>query len=200
MEKTAQNGENNRSSGEKGHFGCCSMHMSWPHIIAKLFFIFVIAVFIFVAGIGAGLKINRFHGNANYIYGRDGNATWNFGRMGKFDENVGLERQMHGSGPGEIGVMPRMRFAPGMMGEGRFGQLSTSTARLSGTIAKIEGNKITVNDNSGNPSIVISQSDTLISTNGGEINLSALKIGQTLIAYGTKDANGQLQAQRIFVF
>ena len=55
--------------------------------------------------------------------------------------------------------------------------------KLFGTITKIEGNKITILDNSAKEAVVISESTTTIINSTGEISLSKLQVGQNIAAY-----------------
>lgn len=68
--------------------------------------------------------------------------------------------------------------------------------KLFGTITKIEGNKITILDNSAKEAVVISESTTTIINSTGEISLSKLQVGQNIAAYskpGKDDKAGEVK-------
>ncbi|MGE5298281.1 MAG: DUF5666 domain-containing protein [Acidobacteriaceae bacterium] len=100
-------------------------------------------------------------------------------------------------------------YGPGMMGRhfdnGGFGGYGGMGKRLGmnngifGTISNIQGNKITITNNSGQQQDVITQSTTLIIENGSQIGLNGLKSGQNIIVSGTTDSNNQITARIIQV-
>lgn len=73
----------------------------------------------------------------------------------------------------------------------------TSTVRLFGTIVKVEGNVITVKDNSAQEQVILSQATTVILSTEGEVGISVLKAGADIVALGTYDKDSQLVAKVI---
>lgn len=73
------------------------------------------------------------------------------------------------------------------------------TTRLFGTIAKVDGNKITVVNNAAQETIVVSQTTTIILSETSEIGLSALKPGLNIVSSGLFNKDKQLDAQVIKV-
>lgn len=83
--------------------------------------------------------------------------------------------------------------APAMMN-------ATNTARIFGSIGKVEGAKITVIDNGAKERIVMSQSSTMISSSTGFLGLSLLKPGQTVMVMGKLAADGSVLADMIRIY
>ena len=71
------------------------------------------------------------------------------------------------------------------------------TVRLFGKITKIEGNLITVMDNSTTLQTAVSLSSTSIMSSTGEIGLSSLKVDQNIVIIGEYNATNQLEARFI---
>lgn len=107
---------------------------------------------------------------------------------------MGYGANLSGDYSGMYGMMSRLGTGRFMMG----GWNSDDYTRVLGSITKIDGNKITISDNGGAEKVVVSQSNTSITSAGKEIGLSSLKIGETLSAAGTVQG-GQFMASWIEV-
>ena len=70
-------------------------------------------------------------------------------------------------------------------------------AQVFGIITAIDGPVITVRDNGDREQTVVSQSKTVIVSDGQEIGLGSLETGQAIRAGGTLDDEGKLQAKII---
>ncbi len=160
---------------QKEGLGCCSWGsfktINWMRVFKILIIIGVVAC-IMLAGLAAvgvklALKGGRYlsnqAGQSNYGYVQNGQG---YGMMNKFfgsDENVG---QGVNSGYG------MMNYA--IRGE--------RVRRVAGNITKVEGAKITLMDNGAQEQTIETSSNTIITTDNGEVGLSALKAGQFITA------------------
>ncbi len=89
------------------------------------------------------------------------------------------------------------RFPVGMWNMMGAGDESRGTTQMMGTITGVAGNKISISDNGAQTHTIVSGSNTLIVVSDQLVGLAALKPGQTIVAVGTLDAAGELQAQTI---
>lgn len=117
-----------------------------------------------------------------------------FGMMGNNDGQFGMQNLRYQMVNGDFGK-------PGVVVMKKWREENKEDApnKVFGAILKIEGVKITVLDNGGKERVVLSNSDTLIITQKGEISLSELKTGQDINAFGKLDKDGGLIAETISV-
>jgi hypothetical protein len=153
----------------------------------KIFVSVVIVLVIFVAGIGVGVRCGHFREKGW------GHEKGQFVMMGYYEMNGrGKQRGYPFAQPGMMGRVWNQNPANGIP---QLGQ-----DQLSGTITKIEGNRITITDNAGKEQVILSQSDTSIKSSTGPVSLTNLKTGANITAVGTLNATTkQLEAKWINV-
>lgn len=106
---------------------------------------------------------------------------------------------MRGFGTPSSGYYGSYMMGPYMMGRywgDPAGAINSQS--LFGTVSKIEGNKVTVKDNSGREQTVLTTSGTVIYAANRPIGLSQLKAGWNVTVEGAA-RNGQLEASVIWV-
>lgn len=161
MEKNTSNNDSCYCDGKY----CCGNHGFFHRNpfwrIAKILFIALIILLVFKIGIGVGLLGSGFK------------AT--FG-----DNSMMFTRSIGTAGPG----------ANMMYSFGRTGMMSVSQ-RMSGTIASINGNELTLNDNSGEQQTVYTTAQTVIMSGNEEIPLSELKAKQFVVVLVSDDLTVQ---------
>jgi len=157
--------------------GCwCGKCIRWK--LLKLFLCLAVAFFVFVCGLGVGVKMSY------YKLGGAGNEGWGMVKYGEVGES------------GRPGMMIKLMSAE----EGAYGLTVQSHAiRLFGNITKIDGNKITVLDNSAKEQVILSQPETIITATGTEVGVASLKAGMNIVSIGAMNADNQLLAKTIRV-
>lgn len=131
-----------------------------------------------MAGFACGARFSRFYGMG--YYGMMSSTTT---LDGKTAYNAGMMNNL-----GEYGFTKHMKFWD------NDNDKENKTTKLFGTVAKVEGNKITVTDNAGKEQVVLSLSSTTISNSIGEIGLQSIKIGQGLSIIGKTNKDKQVEA------
>lgn len=158
MEKNTPNNDNCYCNGKY----CCGDHGYFHRNpfwrIAKILLIALVILLVFKIGIGIGMYGSGFRAMM-------GNGFVTFSRDADSWSNKGTN-MMYSFGRG------------GMM---------TAGTRISGTIASINGNEITLNDNSGEQQTIYTSAQTVILSEGSEIPLSSLKTKQFVVALVADD-------------
>jgi hypothetical protein len=156
--------------------GCwCGQCAGWK--LLKLFLCLAVAFFVFICGVGVGVKM---------CYYKTGG--WGSGGMGTMKYG-----QTAATGPGMT-----MKFFSSKDGNCGFTSQSHDV-RLFGNITKIEGNKITILDNSAKEQVILSQQATIIAESDNEIGLASLDEGMNIVAIGALNADNQMLAKIIQV-
>jgi hypothetical protein len=157
--------------------GCwCGKCIGWK--LLKLFLCLAVAFFVFICGVGAGVKMSYYKTGA---WGNGGLSMMKCDDAGKC---------------GRSDVMMKGFSSQGAV----FGFTADSHAvRLFGNITKIEGNKITVLDNSAKEQVVLSQPSTIIMETENEIGFSSLEPGMNIVSVGAMNAGNQMLAKTILV-
>ncbi|TSC65621.1 MAG: hypothetical protein G01um101477_396 [Candidatus Doudnabacteria bacterium Gr01-1014_77] len=144
---------------------CCGNHGFFHRNpfwrIAKILFLALIILLVFKIGIGVGMYSSGFR------------AT--FGNNGMMITKGFSTSSMPGA---------NMMYSFGKAGV-------FAGQRIAGTIASIDGNEITLNDNSGEQQIVYTSASTVIMSDNVEIPLSDLKAKQFVIVMVSDDMTAQ---------
>lgn len=171
----------------------CTCTKSTLHILLKIFLAMVVAFFVFIIGLAYGVRLD-------YLRSMNGaGSQLGMMRYKSGYDTSGNRRMMNVNNSEE-----KTEIGPGMMLKfiGKNNEASESgvkLTRLFGVVSKIEGNKISIKDNSAAEVAVLSQATTVITSTGIEIGLSSLKAGQNIVSYGTLNKDGQLEAKSIDV-
>lgn len=153
-------------------------HVKPVKIIACVIGAFLVAIIIFAAGMGVGLRKARYsyqwgqNYERNFLGGRQGmmgGNNWGGGMMG------GIRDQFEGRG---------FRNANG----------------LAGTIISIADNNIVVKDKDGKENTVAVTDQTLIRSQRNNLKLSDLKQNDQVVVMGNPGDNGVINATLIRVF
>lgn len=161
----------------------CDWRMWRGHKLVKLAVILLVLLFVFSAGYGIG-KLKAFTKYSGF--GDDGCGLRGFSRM----MNYGDATRYGMTNDDCCGKISKM-----MSGWSDCGKIN----RIVGTITKIEGNKITVSDNSGKEQAVFSLAGTVIISSESEISLSSLGAGEDVSITGVLNKDKQFEAQMIRV-
>ncbi len=162
--KNMEKNTNNDSCYCDGKY-CCGNHGFFHRNpfwrIAKVLFIALIILLVFKIGIGVGM------------YGSGFRATF------------GNNSMMLSNGfTTSVGSGPNMMYSFGKIG-------AFAVSRVSGTIASIDGNEITLNDNSGEQQTIYTSASTVIMSDNVEIPLSDLKAKQFVVVLVSDDLVAQ---------
>jgi hypothetical protein len=156
--------------------GCwCGKCIGWK--LLKMFLCLAVALFVFICGVGVGVKMSNYKTGA---WGNGGMSIMKYGQTA------------------ELGPNTMMKFFSTKDGGCGFASQSHDV-RLFGNITKIEGNKITVLDNSAKEQVVLSQPSTIIAETETEVGLSSLEPGMNIISVGAMNADNQMLAKIIQV-
>lgn len=162
MEKNTSNNDSCYCDGKY----CCGNHGFFHRNpfwrIAKILFIALIILLVFKIGIGVGMLGSGF------------SATVGNNSM-MFTKSIGTQ----------VGPGVNMMYSFGRAG------IMTAGQRMAGTIASIEGNEITLNDNSGEQQTVYTTAQTVIMSGNEEIPLSDLKAKQFVVVLVADDLTVQ---------
>jgi len=175
----------NKNSNSKNI--CCKF--TSHNIFTAYFLGFMILFFVYVFGIAMGAKLSMYYAgfNPKKILNLSKNKISELSDfscpMKKLNSNITSE--------------PKMFFNNFENYINEDNILENNTTRIFGIISNIEGNKITVTDNSGGSQIILSQSDTIISTSAGEVGLSILKPGLNIIILGSTNIDNNIIAKII---
>ncbi|MCC6520413.1 hypothetical protein IT403_00305 [Candidatus Nomurabacteria bacterium] len=118
-------------------------------------------------------------------------------KMGEFKGMMrgGYSHKCGGCTSMHTGMMSQDRdmMRGGMMGK----KGDMQYTRAFGVITKVTGNTITISNNASEEQIILSQADTLILSENGEVGLSALKAGQYISVVGEKNAENATIAKMV---
>jgi hypothetical protein len=118
-------------------------------------------------------------------------------KMGEFKGMMrgGYSHKCGGCTSMHTGMMSQDRdmMRGGMMGK----KGDMQYTRAFGVITKVTGNTITISNNASEEQAILSQADTLILSENGEVGLSALKAGQYISVVGEKNAENATVAKMI---
>lgn len=160
----------------KSVHACCGGHhgrkCSWIFRVVAIFFI------IGLVTIAVGVSRHR----AGNEFGEQGRLNGRYSMMNGFQT-----RNFQGLNNQQGGMMARF------LNDSEKGNLN----QVFGVITKIEGNKITTLDNGAKEQVILSTSNTVISTVNGNVGLKALKLDQNIGAQGVLNKDGALEAQVI---
>ena len=94
-----------------------------------------------------------------------------------------------------------MPFGP-ITGDGPFGFIRGKFINAHGVVGKVEsinGNALAIKDKDNNDKIIIASSTTVISDASGTLQLQDIKVNNQIIAIGTPNNQGQIEARLIRV-
>jgi hypothetical protein len=159
--------------GASGDSGCCN-HLKGFSFLR--FFVLIAAVtFVFVCGICVGIKMDYLK-----MGGGECGMMGYSGAGGEFGHNNMMVKFFDGKNLGYASAAVR-----------------TQDVRLFGAVTKVEGNMITITDNSAKEQVVLSQSNTIITATGTEVGLSAVKPGVNIVSVGAMNKDNQQLAKTI---
>jgi|GEM_PF-6091235 len=173
--------------------GRCGHHHFFGFKPLRLLLKILIVIIIFMIGVSFGAHFSRERGSRGYYNQRQGMMGQNFGRRTMINPAYNAQGSVQAAAVGG-NASPMMLQAYSQTN----GQTTVNFRQLTGTITKIEGNKITVT-NSGQTVVFTVAANASITNSAGALTLSALKVGQNIIVFGSVDANQQFNAQAVNV-
>lgn len=176
------------------HSGLCCCNKPLGFKVLKLLIVLIILTAIFYVGVCLGAK-GGFMDKGHRAYGSTKMMTFSAPSQMMAGGVVGVADSgcMKAEGVASPEFMMNKFFMGNEEGKNGMNQME----KLFGVIVKIENNLITVKDNSTNEQVIMSQAQTAIMSKTGEIGLSSLSVGQSIVSYGTYNTNKQLEAKFI---